>query len=266
MLEYAFMQRAALEAVLIGGVCAVIGVYVVLNGLSFIGAGISHSAFAGVAIGLVAGVNPLYTAVIFSTGVAVGIGFVSDRGGLARDTVVGIFFAATMALGILLISFLRGYYTDLFGYLFGNILAVTDEDLILSAGLTVVVLSTVLIYYKEFMAISFDKEHAEVTGLPVRSLGYVLLGLIAITVVISVKSVGVVLVSALIVTPAAAALQLTRRLGAMMALSALFGVMSSLAGLALAYWFDLPSGGAIVLLATSIFVIAWAVSPKRRRR
>ncbi|MBE0643623.1 MAG: metal ABC transporter permease [Bacteroidetes bacterium] len=264
LLSHTFMQRALIEAVLIGGICAVVGVYVVLNGLSFIGAGISHSTFAGVAIGLLAGVNPLFTALGFSTLVALSIGWVSEKTDLKHDTSVGIFFAATMALGILLIGFLKDFYVDVFSYLFGNILALTASDIWLSLAMTVIIASTFIALFKEFLALSFDAEVASVMGLPVRFLHYLLLVLIALTVVLSVKSVGVVLVSALIVTPAAAAYQLTVNFRRMMLLSVLIGIASSVSGLLLSYWIDFPSGAGIVLIATVWFFLSWLISPRRR--
>lgn len=266
LLSYPFMQRALVEAVLVGGVCALVGVYVVLNGLSFIGAGISHSAFGGVAIGLLAGIDPTLSALGFSFLVALSIGAISDAGRVKHDTAVGIFFAATMALGVLLISFLKGFYVDIFGYLFGNILAVTNADLLMSAVMAALIVAAVQLFYKELLAMSFDAEHARVIGLPVRALGFMLLGLISLTIVVSVKAVGVVLVSAMVVTPAAAAQQLTKRFPVMLALSVLFGVTSSLGGLLLAYAANIPSGATIVLIATLIFFASWAFSPKRNRK
>ncbi len=264
LLSHTFMQRALIEAVLVGGICAVIGVYVVLNGLSFIGAGISHSTFAGVAIGLLLGVDPLITALLFSTAVALSIGWVSEKTELKHDTSVGIFFAATMALGVLLIGFLKDFYVDVFSYLFGNILALTATDLWVSLGMTLFIGITVFALFKEFLALSFDSEVASVMGLPVRTLHYLLLVLIALTVVLSVKSVGVVLVSALIVTPAAAAYQLTVSFRRMMLLSVIIGVSSAVGGLLLSYWIDVPSGASIVLIATLVFFAAWLFSPQRR--
>ncbi len=263
VLSHTFMQRALIEAVLVGGVCALIGVYVVLNGLSFIGAGISHSTFAGVGFGLLLGIDPVWTALLFSTGVAVSIGAVSERSALSHDTAVGIFFAATMALGVLLISLMDNYYVDIFSYLFGNILALTTADLWLSGGMAALIAIIIALLYKEFLALSFDAQLAKVMGLPVRRLRYLLLVLMALTVVLSVKSVGIVLVSALIVTPAAAAQQLTRSFNRMMLLSFVFGVGSSVGGLLLSYWINVPSGAGIVLVATFVFFAAWAMSRRR---
>jgi ABC-type Mn2+/Zn2+ transport system permease subunit len=262
---YTFMQRALIEAVIIGGVCAVIGVYVVLNSLSFIGAGISHATFAGIALGFLLGVNPTLTAVVFVVAVALAIGEVRDRSALKHDTIVGVFFAATMAFGILVLSFLRNIYVDIFGYLFGNILAVSVQDMWISAVMAAVIFCVITVFYKELTALSFDSEMAAVIGIPVRGLNRVLLTLIALTVVLSVKAVGVVLVSALIVIPAATAYQLTRSFRRMMVLSLLSGEIASVFGLLLSYWFNIPSGAAIVLLATLMFFAVWAFAYMNKR-
>lgn len=265
-LSYTFMQRALIEAIIVGGLCAVIGVYVVLNRLSFIGAGISHSAFGGIALGLVLGIQPTLAALVFSTGVAVSIGFTSEHGHMSHDTSVGIFFAATMAFGVLLISTLKGFYLDLFSYLFGNILVVTNSDIVLTSVIAAVEICIIALFYKELLAISFDRDMALVMGLPVRKLQYMLLVLMSFTVVTAAKAVGIVLVSALIVTPAAAATQITRRFNSTMALSVLFGIGSSVAGLSLSYMFNIPSGAAIVLVATLVFFVSWLVSSRFRNR
>jgi ABC-type Mn2+/Zn2+ transport system permease subunit len=266
ILQYAFMQRALLAGALIGAVCAIVGVYVVLRGMSFIGAGIAHASFGGVALGYLLGVNPVLAAVGFCLAVAWGIGFVARRGQVREDTAIGIFFASSMALGILLIGLMHGYNVDLFGYLFGSILAVTAQDLWLTFGLGATVLAVVGLLYKELLFVAFDQEMAEVAGVPAAKLYFLLLGLVALTVVLSIKVVGIVLVSALIVTPAAAAYQLTEDFRRMMALAALIGAASAVGGLLLSYWFDTASGATIVLLATLVFFFAAAVSPRRRRR
>jgi ABC-type Mn2+/Zn2+ transport system permease subunit len=265
MLHYEFMQRALLVGLIIGSVCAVIGVYVVLRGISFIGAGISHAAFGGVALGFALGINPVIAAVIFCLGVSWGIGVVSKRGEVREDTAVGVFFAATMALGVLAIGLTKGYQLDLFGYLFGSILAVSKGDLIASAVLGGIVLLTVALLYKELLFISFDQEMAEVVGVPAERIHLVLLGLIALTVVMSMKIVGIILVSALIVTPAAAAYQLTEDFRKMMALSVMAGVFATTGGLLLSYRLNTGSGATIVLLSTLVFLVSVALSPRRRK-
>ncbi len=264
-IQYAFMQRALLAGIVIGAVCAVVGVYVVLRGISFIGAGIAHASFGGVALGYVLGVNPMVTAVLFCLLVAWAIGVVARRGQVREDTAVGVFFAATMALGILLIGLMKGYQVDLFGYLFGSILAVSAADLWLSVVLGVVVLLAVALLFKELLLITFDPEMADVTGLPAGRLHYLLLALIALTVVLSMKVVGIVLVSALIVTPAAAAYQLTEDFRAMMAVSVAVGVFATVGGLLLSYWLNTGSGATIVMLTTAVFLAALVFSPRRRR-
>lgn len=265
VLSYTFMQRALLVGVLIGAVCAVIGVYVVLRSMSFIGAGIAHASFGGVALGFLLGVNPVISAITFCLAVAWGIAWVSRSGKVKEDTAVGIFFASTMALGILAIGLMEGYNLDLFSYLFGSILAITQADVWLTVGLSGVVLVLVALFFKELLFITFDPETAQVLGLPVTALYFLLITLIALTVVIALKVVGIILVSALIVTPAAAAWQLTERFGRMMALSVLFGVVSTVGGLLLSYELNTASGATIVLLSTALFFLSLLFSPRRRR-
>jgi ABC-type Mn2+/Zn2+ transport system permease subunit len=266
LLGFAFMQRALLAGAIIGAVCAIVGMYVVLKGLSFIGAGIAHASFGGVALGFLLGVNPLLTAIGFCLATAWGIGLVARKSQVKEDTAIGIFFASTMALGILFIGLMQGYNVDLFGYLFGSILAVGEEDVWITLGLGVVVLVVVGLLFKELMFVTFDAETAEVTGVPAGKVYFVLITLIALTVVLSIKVVGIVLVSALIVTPAAAAYQLTEDFRRMMALAVVIGAGSAVGGLLLSYPLNTASGATIVLLATLVFFGAALVSPRRRRR
>jgi ABC-type Mn2+/Zn2+ transport system permease subunit len=266
LLGYAFMQRALLAGVMIGAICAVVGVYVVLRGMSFIGAGVSHAAFGGVALGFFLHTNWVLAAVVFCVLTAWGIGIVARKGQVKEDTAVGVFFAATMAFGILLIGLTHGYRMDLFGYLFGSILWVTPQDLWITLGLGVVVLLAVGLLFKELLFITFDTEMAEVSGLPAGKLYFLLLGLIALTVVISLKVVGIVLVSALIVTPAAAAYQLTESFRRLMVLAVLIGVGATVGGLLLSYWLNTASGATIVLLSTAVFFVSALLSPRRRHR
>ncbi len=265
ILSYTFMQRALLASVLIGTVSAVIGVYVVLRGLSFIGAGTAHASFGGVALGFLLGINPLLAAVVFCLLTAWGIAWTSLRAEVKEDAAIGIFFASTMALGILVIGLMRGYNVDLFGYLFGSVLAVTRQDLWLSLLLGAGVLLTVGLFFKELLFITFDPEMAQVSGLPAGALYVLLLSLMALTIVLSIKVVGIILVSALIVIPAAAAYQLTEDFRRMMLLAVVIGNLSAVAGLFLSYWFDTASGATMVLTATAFFVLSALLSPRRRR-
>jgi ABC-type Mn2+/Zn2+ transport system permease subunit len=265
LLGYAFMQRALLAGAVIGVVCAIIGVYVVLRGMSFIGAGIAHASFGGVALGFLLGVNPVLTAVGFCLATAWSIGALTRRIQVREDTAVGVFFASTMALGIVFIGLTAGYDVDLFGYLFGSILAVSEQDVWISLGLGGAALLVVALFFKELLFVVFDPEMAEVTGVPADKIYFLLVSLIAVTVVLSIKVVGIVLVSALIVTPAAAAYQLTEDFRRMMKLAALIGLGSTTGGLLLSYQLNTASGATIVLLTTLIFFAAAAFSPRRRR-
>jgi ABC-type Mn2+/Zn2+ transport system permease subunit len=266
ILHYAFMQRALVAALIAGVLCSVLGVYIVLKRLSFIGAGISHSAFGGVALGYLLGLNPITTAIPFTIAIAAAIGAVSRKGRVSEDVAIGIFFTTAMALGVVFVGLAHGYNVDLFGYLFGSILAVSASDLVMMGILCCVVLGIVALLFKELYFVSFDEEMAKVSGLPVEKLYYLLLCLIAITVVISVKIIGIVLVAALLVIPAATAFQLTSNFRWMMLISALLGAFCGVQGLFLSYYFNLPSGATIVLTATAIFLLCLALSPKRRHK
>jgi ABC-type Mn2+/Zn2+ transport system permease subunit len=265
ILDYAFMQRALYVGALIGALCAIIGVYVVLKGLSFIGAGIAHASFGGVALGFMLGLNPVVTAVIFCLVIAWSIGFVVRKSQVKEDTAVGIFFASTMAFGVLLIGLMRGYNVDLFGYLFGSILAIGRQDVWITFGFGAGILLVVFLFYKELVFVTFDPEMAEVTGVPAGKIYFLLISLVALTVVISIKVVGIVLVAALLVTPAAAAYQLAEDFRRMMALAVIVGIGSTVGGLMLSYALNTASGPTIVLLATLIFFISVFFSPRRRR-
>ncbi len=252
-LGYVFMQRALIAGALIGAGAGTVGVYVVLRGFSFIGAGIAHAAFGGVAIAFLVGMDPLLGALVFSLLVAWGIAYTSRRAAIKEEVAVGVLFATSMALGIFLLSFIRGPRVDLLGYLFGNILAVSSRDLVLSFVLAGVVFLAVLFLYKEFLFIVFDPGMAEVAGFPVGLLQGALLSLVALTVVLSLRVVGAVLVAALLVIPAATAYQLVRDFHKMVFLSACIGVLEVIGGLIISFYLDTPSGPTIVLLSASLF-------------
>jgi ABC-type Mn2+/Zn2+ transport system permease subunit len=211
------------------------------------------------------GTEPLYTGIAFTWVLTMIIGYVSREGHLGEDTAIGIAYVAAMALGTIFLGFARSYNFDVFGYLFGNILAVTEADLIITATLGAVVLLLLGLFHKELVFLAFDEEMAQVVGLPVRFLYYLLLSIMALTVVIAIKVVGIVLVSALLVLPGATSLQLTKNIVPMVALSVGCGVISTLSGLYLSYVLDLASGATIVLTGTALFGLAMAVSPRRWR-
>jgi len=264
VLGYAFVQRALIAGILVGVLCGVLGFFVVLKRLSFIGVGISHSAFGGIAIGVLAGVEPLLAAAVFSTAVAWAIGWLSRKGRLHEDTAIGILFSSAMALGVALISLSSTYQVDLFGYLFGNILAVSASDLWLLGSIAMVVLGVVGLLFKELLFLAFDEEVARANGLPVTALYFVLLGCLALAVVAAIRVVGIVLVEALLVIPAAIGYQLAHGYRAMLCLSVAAAVLSAVVGLFVSYFLNVAAGATIVLVLTVLFVAALAIGHLRR--
>jgi len=265
ILALEFMQRAILAGLILSVVCSVVSVYVVLKGLSFIGVGIAHSAFGGVALGALLGLNPIGTAMVFSVGVAWLIGLASKRGQLSEDATIGIFFPVAMAFGVICIGFQEGYTVDLFSYLFGSILAVGRQDLWLISLLGLLVLFFIAGFFKELLFFIFDEELARVNGIPVTFIFYMLLTLIAITVVVSIKIVGIILVSSLLVIPGSASYLLTHRFNWMMVYSVLIGTGSTMVGLAISYKFDLAAGATIVITSAFVFLVCLIFAPKRSK-
>jgi zinc transport system permease protein len=263
LLSFQFMRYALLAGLMVSVMCGVISTFVVLKRLSFLGAGISHAAFGGVALGVLLGTEPLYTGIAFTWVLTMIIGYVSRQGHLSEDTAIGIAYVAAMALGTIFLGFARSYNFDVFGYLFGNILGVTQTDLIVTGALGATILLLLGLFRKELIFLAFDEEMAQIVGLPVRFLYYLLLSIMALTVVIAIKVVGIVLVSALLVLPGATSVQLTRNIVPMVAISVVCGLVATLGGLYLSYTLDLASGATIVLTATLLFSLAMAASPRR---
>jgi zinc transport system permease protein len=270
VVEYEFMRQALVAGVVVGLVSSVLSVYVVLKRMAFIGAGISHSAFGGVALGLLifqsAERPDLWISLItagFCLSVAFAIGATTQRGPISADSAIGIFFASTMALGVLFVGLRKQYTADVFGYLFGSILSVTRDDVIAILVLATLVLLAIGLLFKELLFYSFDESMAQASGLPVPALHHLLLALLALTIVVAVKVVGIVLISAFLVIPGATARLLSGRFRRMMALSVLIGVGSALAGLVISSYWDIPSGATIVLTQFAIF---GAVASLRRKR
>jgi manganese/iron transport system permease protein len=262
-LSYAFMQRGMLVAVLVGVACAVVGCYVVLRSMAFIGDAMAHSILPGVAVAYLVKGNLLVGALVAAVAVAFGIGFFSRQGRLKEDSAIGILFAAAFSLGVILISSIRTYAVDLSHILFGNVLGVSNTDLLLTAGLVLAVVAVVFLLYKELLVVSFDPVLAATLRLPAERLRMVLLVLLALTVVVSLQSVGIGLVTSMLVTPGATAYLLTRRLPRMMALSAVFGALSGVIGLYASYYLDVVSGAAIVLTATAFFLLTFLFAPRK---
>ena len=263
-LSYAFMQRGLLAGTMVGVLCAVIGTYVVLRGMAFLGDALAHAILPGIAIAYIFGGNLLIGALVAAVVVAIGIGYFSRQGTVKEDTAIGILFAAALSLGVAIISSIRTYAVDLSHILFGNILGVSASDLWLTAGLSLLVLVTVLLLYRPFMVISFDPVLAATLRLPAELLRNILLVLLAVTIVISLQTVGAELAASMLVTPAATAYLLTRRLSSMMILSAVLGGFSSIVGLYLSYYLNIVSGSAIVLTATGIFLLVFLLKRGKR--
>ncbi len=264
------MVRALLASVIVGVLCAVMGTYVVLRGMAFLGDALAHAILPGVAVAYLLRGNLLVGAIVAAVVIALSIGFFSRQGTVKEDTAIGILFAAALSLGVALISSIQTYAVDLSHILFGNVLGVSAFDLGLTAGLGLLILLAVLALYKPFLIISFDPVLAATLRLRADLLRYVLLILLALTVVVSLQTVGVGLAAAMLVTPAATAYLLAKRLAPMMLLSALLGALSSVIGLYLSYYINIVSGPAIVLTATGFFLLAYLFGPRhgvlRRRR
>ena len=262
-LSYGFMQRGLLAALMVGVLCAVVGCYVVLRSMAFLGDAMAHAVLPGVAVAYLLGANLTFGALAAALIVALGIGFFSRQGLVKEDTAIGIAFTAALALGIALISSIRTYAVDLSHILFGNVLGVNVNDLWLTAILGALVLVVMILAYKPFLLISFDPVLAATLHLRVEFFRSLMLVLISVTIVVSIQTVGVGLVAAMLVTPAATAYLLTRRLPTMMAISAGIGALSSIVGLYASYYLNIASGAAVVLAATLIFFLAFLFAPQR---
>jgi ABC-type Mn2+/Zn2+ transport system permease subunit len=267
-LRYPFMLRGLLAALMVGAVCATVGTYIVLRGMAFFGDALAHAILPGIAVGYLAGGGarePLFWwALITAVVSSIGIGTITRGARLREDTAIGIVFAGMFALGIAMISTVRSYTVDLTHFLFGDILGVSGSDLILIAVFGALILTAVFVFYKEFLLLSFDPLMAATLRLPGRLLEYLLLVLIAVTIVISLQTVGVALMVAMLVTPAAAAYLLTRRLPVMMLLAAGIAALSGMVGLYISYYASVASGAAIVLTSTAFFALAWLARNLRR--
>ncbi|MFQ5406877.1 MAG: metal ABC transporter permease [Anaerolineales bacterium] len=268
-LQHAFMVRGLTAAVMVGVVCAVVGAYVVLRGMAFFGDALAHTVLPGVAAGyLISGAT---RGVLFwwalGAGVlaALGIGAIGRNARLRQDTAIGIVFAGMFALGVALISTAGSYSVDLAHFLFGNVLGVSAADLLLTAVFGGMVVLVIVLFYKEFLVLSFDPTLAATLRLPARTLEYLLLVLIAVAIVVSLQTVGVALMVAMLVTPAATAYLLTRRLPVMMALSAAIAAVSGVVGLYISFYVGVASGAAIVLVCTLIFTVVWLVQAGAHR-
>lgn len=261
-LQLSFMRNAMAAIVLVGIVCGAIGVFVTLRGLAFMGDAIAHAVFPGLVIAYVLGGNFLIGALIAATIVSLAIGFVTQSGLLRNDTAIGVFFVGAFALGVAIISTQRSYARDVTSFLFGSILGVSHADLLLTGLVGAGVLLTLWLCRRELVAASFDRTFARAQGLNLWRWDQLFLLLLAMTVVISLQTVGNVLVLAMLVTPSATARLLTVRLAPMIAVSAVLGALSGITGLYISYFLGVSSGASIVLVATSIFIVVFLFAPR----
>jgi len=257
LLQYEFIRNALLAVLLASIACGIIGVYVVVKRIVFISGGIAHASFGGVGLGYFLGVNPIWGIIPFSILSALVMGLVSKRTRIPEDTAVGILWALGMSLGIVFIGLSPGYAPDLFSYLFGNILTVTSVDLIIMLILDLVIIMVVFLFYKEFLALSFDDEFATVVGVPTVKLYFLLLCLIALTIVVLMKVVGIIMIIALLTIPAAISKQYTSNLKKMIFISILLSAIFGLGGLWLSYQLNLASGATIVIVSGIGFILSW---------
>jgi ABC-type Mn2+/Zn2+ transport system permease subunit len=261
-LEFEFFQRALLASAIVGVVCAVVGTYMVLRGLAFLGDAISHAAFPGVVIAYLVK-TPFYLgAAVAAVLTSLAIGWVTRRGNLRGDTAIGVLFAGMFALGVFLFSRIPNYVGDLFGFLFGEVLAISPGDVLALTVLGVGVLAIVWVFWKELLYSTFDPLGAAASGLPVGRLDYLFLALIALTIVVSLQAVGIIMVVAMLVTPAATAQLITLRFTRLMGVAILVGLVAPIVGLYASYWFDAASGATIVLVETLVFVVALLFGPR----
>ncbi len=256
------IQRALVASILAGVVCAVVGSYVVLKGMAFIGDAIAHAAFPGVVAAFIFGGPYVVGGGIAAFLTAIAIGWVSRRARIRVDTAIGVLFAGTFAFGVLLFSSIRGFVGDLMGFLLGNVLAIGAQELVALLVLGAFVLAIVGLLWKELLYSTFDPLGAAASGLPVGPLEYLFLGLVAITIVVSLQAVGIILVVAMLVTPAATAQMLTVRFPRMILIATMIGALTAICGLYLSYWFDVASGATIVLVQTLVFATVLLLSPR----
>ncbi len=260
--SYGFMVRAMAVSVLVGVMCPILGSFVVTRGLAFMGDALAHAVLPGLVIALIVGVNPVAGAVPAGAAVAILIGYLSRRTGVSEDTSIGILFAGFFALGLVLLTRAGGINVDLEDLLLGQVLGVSQLDVYVTAGLAALVIALLYLFYKELVFSSFDPVGAAVVGLPAVRMDYLLLVLLALVIVMALQAVGIVLVMAMLVTPAATAYLLVRSFSSVIVVGALLGVLAAVVGLYLSFHFNLPSGPAMTLVATGGFIAAATI--KRR--
>ena len=256
-LQYSFIQKAFLAGSFIAIICSILGIFLVLRKMSLIGDGLSHVSFGAIALGLFLGIYPFYIAVPVVMIASVLILKISEKAKVYGDSAIGIVSAVGVAGGVILASVSSGFNIDLFSYLFGNILAISDTEVILSIILSLVVLIIVYFFYWDLFSATFDEEYAKTTGIKTNFINILITLLTAITVVLSVKMVGVMLVSALIILPAVTALQIAKGFKLAIVIGIITSLISVLLGITSSFFFDLPTGATIVMISVLLFTLAF---------
>jgi len=254
--QYEFIRNAMIAAVLVNIACGIVGTFVVTKRIVFISGGISHAAFGGIGLGYFLGLDPIITAIPFSILTAFGIGFIAKKTKVGEDAAIGILWSIGMSLGIIFINLTPGYAPDLFSYLFGNILTIPFSDLIIMVVLDMIIVVITILFYKEFKAISFDEEFSKVAGVPVDILYFLLLGMVALSVVILIKVVGIILVIALLTIPASMCRQFTNNIKTLIFLSMSIGIILTIGGLWISYILDMASGATIIIVLGIVFLLS----------
>ena len=262
LMHYGFLQKALTTSIMVGIICGIIGCFIILRGMALMGDAISHAVLPGVALSYMLGINFFFGAVFTGVLTSLGIGFISQNSRMKNDVSIGIMFTAAFASGIIMITLMKSS-TDLYHILFGNVLAVRPSEMWSTLLIGVIVLISIYVFYKELLVSSFDSTMAAAYGLPTRVIHYFLMTLLTLVTVASLQTVGIVLVVAMLITPAATAYLLTNRLWVMLYLSAGIGVLSSILGLYFSYTYNIASGAAVVLAATVLFILAFVLSPKQ---
>jgi len=259
LFAYPFLQRALVASVMVGVLCPFVGNFVVLRRMSFFSDAISHSAFAGIAVGALLGMDLSVSSVAVAVIISLFIAFLSEKTGLSHDTVIGIAFSGAIALGMLIMGKMKGYRADLFAFLFGDILAITKNDLLIIMAVGVLTIAVLMLFLKPFLQITFNSDLAKVEGINVRLFEYLLFLIIAVVITVSLKIIGIILVTSLLIVPAASAKNLAASMKRLFVLSSLFGVLSGVTGLILSVYLDAPSGPTIVLVSIGLFFLTMTV-------
>ncbi len=269
LFTYPFVQKALIAGLLIGIMGAIIGVFILLRGLVFFGEAVAHSAFAGAGLSILLGMtNPMGLVLLFGIGSALGIEYVNQKKAMRNEIVLGVIFTATMALAIIFINVATaGYWAvvDINSLIFGNILIISTETFVTMVVISLFVLFAIIIFKKELHAITFDAQFAEISGINVNLINYIFIILIALVISVSLKAIGAILVFAMLVTPAAAAIQYSFKLNRIIVIAIAFAIISTFLGIILSFFFNLASGASIVIIASLIFVVSFIISPKRRK-